>query len=709
MTRTAGWLLMLLVAGCQGAPRGDALHARLEGVAGRREGCLTVEVRDEAGAVLDFTRFPRASGDSAWDVAVVRGALPPRVSLQARESLGPCAGASLPNGASAPVAVAFDPARIVEVTLRLDAPDEDGDGVVPLTADGSDCDDAEPRAWPGAPEACLEAVDRSCDGRQGCADPTCPAAACARLPTRLVFPAPTAQLEAGACLAAVALEVQDPRGVPTPLLDAGVVTFTADALAGVRLFSDAACQVAATGLALEAGALGGTVALTGTRAGVTQVQAALGGLDPATLSVTITPGPAASLAFVSPPVTVVAPGCSAPLQLEARDGFGNATALPGDAGVTAPGLQLFTDSACSAPLGAAAPMPGTLYVSGDDEGTFTVTVQAGGASASQEVEVRRPLPAGATWRWPLVVSTGPLAPTGGYQGYTLTASFDLAGAADAGQAQASGGDLRVVFWVDGGWQEVDREVVDATTTAARVRFASQTALASNASDRRYSLVAGPMDGGAPLAALERVYLFADDFEGSTDGGLPGWTVVDGLWRRSTARARSGGAALHYPSASAGTRTIVVAPPVAEADVLFEVWWNVDDTSRADLAQFLRRQPGAETHYETNLENAAGWDLAWLHNGSWDEREANQSPPTADTWTRIGFSMVGQQARVWRDGVIVLSSTATTGYDTLNLGAGTVGLRKWDVGGAGVWFDDVTLRRYTEPEPTVTVGAPVSGP
>jgi hypothetical protein len=43
-----------------------------------------------------------------------------------------------------------------------------------------------------------------------------------------------------------------------------------------------------------------------------------------------------------------------------------------------------------------------------------------------------------------------------------------------------------------------------------------------------------------------------------------------------------------------------------------------------------------------------------------------------------------------------------------LDGGNVGFRKWDLGG-NLWLDDVSARRYTEPEPGVVVGAPYLTP
>ncbi len=47
----------------------------------------------------------------------------------------------------------------------IDGQDVDGDGVPSLNSGGSDCDDEDPGAYPGAPEVAGDGVDQDCDGQ----------------------------------------------------------------------------------------------------------------------------------------------------------------------------------------------------------------------------------------------------------------------------------------------------------------------------------------------------------------------------------------------------------------------------------------------------------------------------------------------------------------------------------------------------------------
>ena len=55
---------------------------------------------------------------------------------------------------------------VIEVSLTGQSvlnPDWDGDGFDSIEAGGDDCDDADDRVYPGAPDACYDGLDRNCD------------------------------------------------------------------------------------------------------------------------------------------------------------------------------------------------------------------------------------------------------------------------------------------------------------------------------------------------------------------------------------------------------------------------------------------------------------------------------------------------------------------------------------------------------------------
>lgn len=518
------------------------------------------------------------------------------------------------------------------------------------------------------------------------------------LPVAVRFANPPRVTTAGLCSQPLELELVDFQGQPIGADAALDLTLTHDADGGFGLYGDATCTQATATLALDAGASRGVLYYSGTRAGLVTVWASAPSLDGGLQYETVSPGPVASVSITSPPRSLLTSECSPASVVVALDAFGNPV-TPQTWSVTAAdaGLSVFTGAGCTT-AGASS----TFAVTATEEGSFTLVVTADGITTTQPLTVRRPFPPGTGWRWPLTVTTGSRAPFNGYAGYTLSAGFDSRGDVDAGRLSATGADLRAFFWTGADWREVDRLVANPNAANTTVRFASQTDLPSSAVDRRYSLFSGAFDGGVAMADAGAVYLFAEDFEGAT---LSRWTIRSGGWQRATDRPRTGAGSLKLGTETDADRVIEVNPALNEADVMVEAWWNTSNTGDTDFSQVVRLQPAAQlTCYETNLEDNGGWSLARMSAGAWTRLVPTEGTVTNNTWIRVGLSTSGSNARVWRDGVqIVPTGGVPHVLAATVLGPGNIGFRKWDLGGS-IWLDDVTVRRYTEPEPVVTVGA-----
>lgn len=114
-------------------------------------------------------------------------------------------------------------------------------------------------------------------------------------------------------------------------------------------------------------------------------------------------------------------------------------------------------------------------------------------------------------RVPLAVTTGPVAPDGGYAGYTARlVGLDTATLIAREELRADCHDLRVVRWSGGGWSEIDRHLIGCTG-AADLRFALAADLAPGTTDVSYYLYLGNPAAGAPAALrTTNVYLWYDD-------------------------------------------------------------------------------------------------------------------------------------------------------------------------------------------------------
>jgi len=158
-------VVWLVLAGCTKV-RGDVLKVTLLTTEPRVDTCYQVEVSDEAGTVLDSTRFLREEGKTTYLVGVARGSLPPTVLVGAKALVGvDCESATRINGVSDQATVTFDPKGLVEVTLSLTGGDADRDGFVATSSGGLDCDDADDTVSPASEEQCSGTIDRDCDGK----------------------------------------------------------------------------------------------------------------------------------------------------------------------------------------------------------------------------------------------------------------------------------------------------------------------------------------------------------------------------------------------------------------------------------------------------------------------------------------------------------------------------------------------------------------
>jgi hypothetical protein len=114
-------------------------------------------------------------------------------------------------------------------------------------------------------------------------------------------------------------------------------------------------------------------------------------------------------------------------------------------------------------------------------------------------------------RMPLTITTGAVAPDRGYAGYTVRlADLDTAPLIADGQLRADCHDLRVVWWNGAAWTEIDRHLVGCGGTTD-VRFALLGDLPPDATSGDYYLYLGNPVAAAPAALrTTNVYLWYDD-------------------------------------------------------------------------------------------------------------------------------------------------------------------------------------------------------
>ena len=113
------------------------------------------------------------------------------------------------------------------------------------------------------------------------------------------------------------------------------------------------------------------------------------------------------------------------------------------------------------------------------------------------------------------VSTGSVAPSGGYNGYTARlTNLDTATLVSNNKLQADCDDLRAYRHNAGVWTELDRHILGCNGTQTEVRFRLQADIGTSSIDGGYFLYYGNSGAGAGPADLNKVYLWFDS--GGTD-------------------------------------------------------------------------------------------------------------------------------------------------------------------------------------------------
>ncbi|HEY3806641.1 MAG TPA: DUF2341 domain-containing protein [Kofleriaceae bacterium] len=308
-----------------------------------------------------------------------------------------------------------------------------------------------------------------------------------------------------------------------------------------------------------------------------------------------------------------------------------------------------------------------------------------------------------TLREPITVTAGS---NGAPAGYAVAFTIDHASLVAAGQALASGDDVRVVG-SDG--TEVDR-VLDTGATwdsaGATIWFQVAAPLDANAA-AQYWLYYGNPAAGVPPADPSAVFLLADGFEGD----LSAWDFDTGVGP-STMQAHGGATSILIPMQD-NTGNGITAMSIDENDVAFDAWWCVDDTSAINLFQIVRESDNIS--YFTNLQPPGGdgtmastWDISKLVSGTYSELvapPADQTPVASGTWFRVTVYAYGRTMAVGVNGTSYVPTSGYAGVD--HNPSGTIGAGVYFSNG-NVWVDDVTARPLVVPEPIVALGPAQAG-
>jgi len=96
-------------------------------------------------------------------------------------------------------------------------------------------------------------------------------------------------------------------------------------------------------------------------------------------------------------------------------------------------------------------------------------------------------------------------------GYSTLLTMDTAALVSSGKMLSNGNDLRIVFWNESSWVEIDRHVIDMNTSSTQVWFKTQTDVPADGSDNNYYVYYDNLGAVSPPANKSNVYLWFDDF------------------------------------------------------------------------------------------------------------------------------------------------------------------------------------------------------
>ncbi len=322
-----------------------------------------------------------------------------------------------------------------------------------------------------------------------------------------------------------------------------------------------------------------------------------------------------------------------------------------------------------------------------------------------------PYPPGEWWsaqfayRVPITISAGA---KGVPAGYTVALTFNHAGLVSQGKSRADGNDVRVLWQSPSGWVELDRVLDDDSTwsqSSTTVHFAIREAIGANSSDSRYYLYYGNPSAGTPPTNLNNVYWYASTFD--SDAALADWTAYDVKdwtnWRIKD------GMLVQYRNAKQddqlpfinGKLLLTARGPIRDLEV--EVDFKVGDNDL--LAVGLC---SADT-------NPQGFYLAASQDRWFD---SNDGPDQVGYWISAD-KFTSRRVDYSQDRWYELVVRWTDSMIGVTMNGHSFG---WDVGPAqgdyfclalnaleGVSFDNLFIRLYVDPEPTLSLGVEEMAP
>jgi len=277
--------------------------------------------------------------------------------------------------------------------------------------------------------------------------------------------------------------------------------------------------------------------------------------------------------------------------------------------------------------------------------------------------------------------------------YSVMVVIDTAALIAEGKLRSDGNDLRIVYK----GLEIDRIVEDFNTTNTKIWFATQANMVAGETSEDYYLYYGNPYANVPPSDKNKVYYEWKDFE-DNDYSSGGWSRKyergDSFVGTGTAYAKNGLYGLRIYSEAGfykqfdgkGFLVEFEWKPVIDK-ICYVGYTNRDPVDPSYGATANDR--AIEKHVTSVFANYQGWD------GS--ARTNSGIPVTIGEWKH-------SKIKITEDGQGTFSIDGAEDFCSFTQLTGIVSIMFWTTQAGGEFYlDNILIRRYTVPEPTVSVG------
>jgi hypothetical protein len=296
-------------------------------------------------------------------------------------------------------------------------------------------------------------------------------------------------------------------------------------------------------------------------------------------------------------------------------------------------------------------------------------------------------------------------------GYSVSLTIDTASLISVGKMLSNGNDLRIIYWSENSWNELDRDVINMNSTSTQVWFKTQTIIVANSTDSNYYVYYGNPSASNPPANKSNVYLWYDDFNRADNPDI----TTEADYRIKTG-ASSWSIEVNTLKNVGGdgdpNKLIITALGNVSAAVDMLVKIEVThltggDYSRMGLSVCMDADPSKGSgycglfHQDTNSLDLLNDLRSWGTQGTYTW--------SLNTWYYMRFRVIDPtrklgEIKVWQVGTNEPNTWTVEG----NFGSG-IARNYGEVGFAGsrttdeTHFDDILIRYIANPEPSTSLG------